>query len=123
VSLAQPPGDSIDVTLEEGPAQQPLLTPEAEANFKQWKSKDYPAKLKAAGLRGESAAKHDIKARRFRLRECGKPAGTHEIDSATGYQIAWVGPCEHLDELFQTEARAYNRIMLAWHEKHPKRRE
>ena len=113
------PLDFFDVTLEEGPPQQSLLTPEAIASFKEWKSKEFPARLKAARFRGEAAAKHHIKARQFRLRECGKPAGTRGIDSATGYELEWVGPCEHLDYLYLTEARAYNRTMLDWHEKHP----
>src|SRR5438045_3670744 len=86
-ALARPPAHSIDVTLEEGLPQQPLLTPEAIASFREWMSKEFPAKLKAARLRGEAAAKHDIKAHHFRLRECGKPAGTRGIDPATGYEL------------------------------------
>jgi len=122
-AVAQPPVDSIDVILEDnGKRDGKILNDAAIADFKQLTHK-FQLQLKAAVALGEAAANHDIKAHRFRLRDCGKPVGTREVDSDTGYMLEWIGPCDHVDTLFKAEVKAYNRTMLAWHAKHPKHRE
>jgi len=114
--------NSIEVTLEDGPRQQSLLSPEQVAQFKEWQSKDFPAKMKAAAARGERAAKKDIKANRLRLRDCGEPRAKQETDTITGYRIERIGPCGQLNMEMEAEARAYNRTVLAWHERHSRSR-
>ena len=53
-----------------------------------------PQSIEEARALGKAEAERDIKAGRFRVRDCGKPARPHETDPITGYPIEYTGPCK-----------------------------
>jgi hypothetical protein len=114
--------NSIEVTLEGREDPQARVFTDAEvARFKQG-AEEFGVKFKATCERGKAAAKKDIKAGRFRLRDCGEPAKKREIDSETGYRIERIAPCSQRNVYFDAEVIAYNWTMREWTGKHRTRR-
>ena len=106
-ALAQASDNSVEVTLED---ITPTIPPRLEG----------PQSMRAAVAAGKAEAEKDIKARRFRLRDCGTPSKNREIDEETGYRIERIGPCDQLPLFMPAQVIAYNRKMREWHAKHKK---